>query len=337
MLEFEDKNLAGTRFIDLFAGMGGFHVALESLGGECVYANEWDKYAQETYALNFGFTPDGDITQVDEKNIPDHDILCGGFPCQAFSISGRRRGFEDARGTLFFDVARIIREKQPKVVFLENVKNFATHDNGNTMEVVRNTFEELGYDFYAAVLNPIHYGVPQKRERIYMVAFRRDLGVGRDGFEFPEPFPLTRFVETFLLPADETLAQIVRRPDVRITSADHTENAPHALRVGHVGLGRQGERIYSPKGISITFSAYGGGAFSKTGGYLVGDVVRRLHAREGARIMGYPDTYQLHPNSNQAYKQLGNSVIVDVLQLIAKQIGNTLARVEADALNETAA
>lgn len=326
MLEFEQKNLKNVRFIDLFAGMGGFHVALHSLGAECVYANEWDKAAQEVYELNFGVRPEGDITQVKEENVPDHDILCGGFPCQAFSISGKRRGFEDARGTLFFDVARIIKEKRPKVVFLENVKNFATHDEGRTMTVVRDTFEDLGYDLHTAVLNPIHYGVPQKRERIYLVAFRKDLGVGQDGFVFPKPFALDRFVEDFLLQNDEVRSQIVNRADVVITQRNIEENADKAIRVGHVGLGRQGERIYSPKGISITFSAYGGGAFSKTGGYLVDGVIRRLHPREAARIMGYPDTYTLHPNTNQAYKQLGNSVIVNVLQLIAEQIGVALQK-----------
>lgn len=325
MIHPKHQTLDGFSFIDLFAGMGGFHIALESLGANCVYANEWDKFAQQTYEQNFGFTPDGDITKVDEKKIPDHDILCGGFPCQAFSISGKRRGFEDTRGTLFFDVARIIREKRPRVVFLENVKNFATHDDGNTMAVVRETFSQLGYTLFADVLNPIHYGVPQKRERIYLVAFRDDLGVTDLDFSFPEPFPLKRFVETFLMSPEETEAQRTTRADIVMTKEVPVENVAAALRVGHVGLGRQGERIYSPKGISITFSAYGGGAFSKTGAYLVDGVVRRLHPREAARIMGYPDEYRLHPNTNQAYKQLGNSVIVDVLQLIAQQIGITLA------------
>ena len=197
MIDIIRKTLQGYTFIDLFAGLGGFRLALESFGARCVYSNEWDIHVQKVYAENFGETPDGDITKVDENAIPAHDILCAGFPCQAFSISGKQRGFEDSRGTLFFDVARIVKAKKPKVVFLENVKNFATHDNGRTLEVVRSTMEELGYTFYQRVLNSVDYGVPQKRERIYMVCFRNDLNISN--FSYPKPFKLTRHVEDFLL------------------------------------------------------------------------------------------------------------------------------------------
>ena len=145
MIEIKEKSLSGKTFIDLFAGLGGFRIALESLGAKCIYSNEWDKHAQIVYEKNFGEMPEGDITKVDEKTIPNHNILCAGFPCQAFSISGKQKGFEDSRGTLFFDVARIVKEKQPEIVFLENVKNFASHDNGRTLEVVKATMEELGY------------------------------------------------------------------------------------------------------------------------------------------------------------------------------------------------
>ena len=144
MIDIKEKTLKNFTFIDLFAGLGGFRLALESLGAKCVYSNEWDKFAQEVYKENFGEIPDGDITKVNEINIPDHDILCAGFPCQAFSISGKQRGFEDSRGTLFFDVARIVKCKKPKIVFMENVKNFASHDNGKTLQVVKSTMEELG-------------------------------------------------------------------------------------------------------------------------------------------------------------------------------------------------
>ena len=145
MIEVKEKLLEGYSFIDLFAGLGGFRLALESFGAKCVYSSEWDTAAQKVYEENFGVTPDGDITAVDEKDIPDHDILCAGFPCQAFSISGKQLGFEDSRGTLFFDVARIAKEKKPKVVFMENVRNFASHDDGKTLQVVKATMEELGY------------------------------------------------------------------------------------------------------------------------------------------------------------------------------------------------
>lgn len=323
MIDIQNKTLDGYRFIDLFAGIGGFRLALESFGAKCVYSNEWDKYAQETYQLNFGEIPEGDITQVDEKSIPDHEILCAGFPCQAFSISGKQKGFEDSRGTLFFDLARIIKEKRPMVVFLENVKNFATHDNGNTLRVVENTMHELGYSFDYSVLNPIHFGVPQKRERIYMVSFRND--VDREEFFFPKPFKLERYVEDLLLPSSETKKYEVNRDDLVLNdNANLLENSNRAIRVGTVGKGGQGERIYSPKGIAITLSAYGGGVFAKTGGYLIDGKTRKLHPRECARIMGFPDSFKLNPNLNQAYKQLGNSVVVDVLQYIVKQIGDAL-------------
>jgi len=325
MIEINKQSLGEMTFIDLFAGLGGFRIALESLGAKCVYSNEWDEPVQKVYADNFGDWPEGDITQVDEKTIPDHDILCAGFPCQAFSISGKQRGFEDSRGTLFFDVARIVKEKKPKVVFMENVKNFATHDNGHTLEVVKGTMEELGYTFYQRVLNSVDYGVPQKRERIYMVCFRNDLGV--NDFSYPKPFVLTRHVEDFLL-EDESLVKdlYISRPDTYMNGIEDTEYSDKSIRLGIVNKGGQGERIYSIKGIAITLSAYGGGIFAKTGGYLINGKTRKLHPRECARIMGYPDSYKICSSANQAYKQFGNSVVIDVLQLIAIEIGEALER-----------
>ena len=320
MIEIENKLLDGMTFIDLFAGLGGFRIALESLGAKCVYSNEWDIRVQEVYAETFGDIPEGDITKVDEKSIPDHDILCAGFPCQAFSISGKQRGFEDSRGTLFFDVARIVKEKKPKVVFLENVKNFATHDEGRTLAVVKSTMEELGYDFNAKVLNAVDYNIPQKRERIYMVCFRRDLNI--TDFEYPKPIKLTRHVEDFLLKDEELVKNLyVERPDMYYSNKEDNEYSDKSIRLGTVNKGGQGERIYSTKGIAITLSAYGGGVFAKTGGYYINGRARKLHPRECARIMGYPDTYKIAKSANQAYKQFGNSVVIDVLQLIAEKIG----------------
>lgn len=456
MLDMEDKKLSGYTFIDLFAGLGGFRLALESLGAKCVFSSEWNEPVRQVYLGNFGDLPDGDITKIDEKDVPDHDILCAGFPCfpagvlvqtdcgmkaiedielgdmvlthkgryrrvlatgvkdgadtvvlhgqgtdgiectpehpfyamntandspywedacrmahkkwykvesdvwyeceevlpgrknitvynmeveednsytvdgiavhncQAFSISGKRLGFEDSRGTLFFDVARIVREKRPKAVFLENVKNFASHDGGRTLEVVKNTMEDMGYSFHYKVMNALDYGVPQKRERIYMVCLRGDI---EDTFAYPEPFPLEKFVEDYLLPegSEELEHLFVERDDMVIEEgAEDKENAAKALRVGIVNKGCQGERIYSPKGCAITFSAYGGGAFSKTGGYLVGGRARKLHPRECARIMGFPDTYRYAKSHAQAYKQFGNSVAVEVLQQIADRIADVL-------------
>lgn len=323
MIDVKSKLLTDYTFIDLFAGLGGFRIALESLGAKCVYSNEYDSYAQEIYAENFGDTPEGDITKVDEKTIPNHDILCAGFPCQAFSISGKQRGFEDSRGTLFFDVARIVKAKKPKVVFMENVKNFATHDQGRTLNVVKTTMEELGYTFYQKVLNAVDYGVPQKRERIYMVCFRNDLQI--DDFKYPRPFELTRHVEDFLLDDEDIVKNLyVDRPDTYYNGIEDNQYSNKSIRLGIVNKGGQGERIYSTKGIAITLSAYGGGIFAKTGGYLINGKARKLHPRECARIMGYPDSYKICKSVNQSYKQFGNSVVIDVLQLIAVQIGKTL-------------
>ena len=323
MIEIKEQSLSGMTFIDLFAGLGGFRIALESLGARCVYSNEWDEPVQKVYADNFGDTPEGDITKVDEKTIPDHDILCAGFPCQAFSISGKQRGFEDSRGTLFFDVARIVKEKKPKIVFMENVKNFATHDEGRTLAVVKATMEELGYTFYQKVLNAVDYGVPQKRERIYMVCFRNDLNFGE--FKYPKSFKLTKHVEDYLLDDESLLDGLyVDRPDTYFNDTKDDKYSNKSIRLGTVNKGGQGERIYSTKGIAITLSAYGGGVFAKTGGFLVNGKTRKLHPRECARIMGYPDSYKICESNNQAYKQFGNSVVIDVLQYIGQEIGETL-------------
>ena len=325
MITIEKKLLKNYKFIDLFAGLGGFRLALESLGAKCVYSNEWDPHAQKVYADNFGHIPEGDITKVDEKTIPNHDILCAGFPCQAFSISGKQRGFEDSRGTLFFDVARIVKEKKPKIVFMENVKNFATHDGGKTLSVVKSTMEELGYTFYQKVLNSVTYGMPQKRERIYMVCFRNDLDINT--FKFPKPFKLTRYVNDFLL-KDETIVEslYIDRPDTYYNDTEDNKYSDKPIRLGIVNKGGQGERIYSTKGIAITLSAHGGGAFAKTGGYLVNGRPRKLHPRECARLMGFPDSYKISSRFNQAYKQFGNSVVIDVLQYIAIEIGLALEK-----------
>ncbi len=323
MIEIDKLYFKNWKFIDLFAGLGGFRLALESLGAECVYSNEWDIPAQQVYFENFGDIPEGDITKVNESTIPDHDILCAGFPCQAFSISGKQRGFEDSRGTLFFDVARIVKEKKPKIVFMENVKNFATHDGGKTLEVVKGIMEELGYTFYQRVLNSVDYGVPQKRERIYMVCFRNDIATKT--FTFPKTIKLTKHVEDYLL-EDTSLTEhlYINREDTYYNDTKDDFYSDKSIRLGIVNKGGQGERIYSTKGIAITFSAYGGGVFSKTGGYLVNGRPRKLHPRECARLMGYPDSYKICKKANQAYQQFGNSVVIDVLQYIGIEMGKAL-------------
>lgn len=311
-------------FIDLFAGIGGFHIALSSFGAKCVFSSEWDDEAQQVYENNFGIKPFGDITKIDEKMIPSHDILCGGFPCQAFSISGKQRGFEDTRGTLFFDISRIISFHKPKVVFLENVKNLAKHDKGKTLNTIVRTLENLGYDVNFKVLNASDYGLPQNRERIFIVCFRKDLNI--ENFLYPKP--IKGKTSLYDIIEKDSIGKIINRPDIDIYKTYKPEidmfgdsilpNKP--IQIGKVNKGGQGERIYSPYGHSCTLSAYGGGAGAKTGLYLIDGKVRKLSPRECARLQGFPDDYKYARTNGQAYKQFGNSVAINVLKEITKQI-----------------
>jgi DNA (cytosine-5)-methyltransferase 1 len=298
----EDKSLLKNyKFIDLFSGIGGFHLALSSYGAECVFASEWDKYASNTYQKNFGIKPYGDITKIEVENIPPHDILCGGFPCQAFSISGKQKGFEDTRGTLFFDIARIVNYHQPKVLFLENVKNLLKHDNGNTLRTITETLQELNYSVFYKVLNSSHFGLPQNRERLYIVAFHNALNV--DVFQFPKPINTAVCLEQ-ILENNPGNAKIITRNDIEIYRDYAISNSLFSdfellnkpIQIGKVNKGGQGERIYHPLGHAITLSAYGGGVGAKTGLYLI----------------------------TQAYKQFGNSVSVNVLQYILNKIAPNL-------------
>ena len=329
----QKSNLKGMKFIDLFAGIGGFHLALSSFDTECAFVSEWDKHAQSVYEQNFGIRPFGDITLIDEKEIPSHDILCGGFPCQAFSISGKQRGFEDSRGTLFFDIARIAKHHKPKILLLENVYNLERHDNGNTLKVIKKTLKQLGYNIFYKVLNASHFGIPQIRKRIFFVCFRNDLGVS--AFQFPKPTKtntrlndfLEKEVEDFVFPSKERLKKLSLK-DEKLNQLslqlDLKDKFVSSIRVGTINKGGQGERIYSPYGTSITLSAYGGGVGSKTGLYLINGKIRKLSPRECANVTGFPKDFILHENKNQSYKQYGNSVVVDVVQNILIQINATL-------------
>ncbi len=315
-------------YIDLFAGIGGFHQAMNSFGGKCVFASEWDKEAAKTYFDNYGIMPAGDITKIKAQQIPRHDLLCGGFPCQAFSISGKQNGFNDTRGTLFFDVARIVKYHTPKVLLLENVRNFEKHDNGKTLKTVIHTLQKLNYNIFYKVLNASNYGLPQNRQRIFIVCFRNDLEI--INFEFPN----NTNKKTSLLDIIETTpsnAKIINRPDTIFTKIFKPQtnlfggidlpNKP--IQIGYVNKGGQGERIYSPYGHAITLSAYGGGAEAKTGLYYIDNKIRRLSPRECARVQGFPDSFKINPSLTQSYKQFGNSVAVNVLKAIIRNIYNT--------------
>ncbi|WP_423800768.1 DNA (cytosine-5-)-methyltransferase [Neobacillus sp. SAB-20_R2A] len=313
--------LNGVKFIDLFAGIGGFRIAMESFGAVCVYSSEWDKHAQKTYFENYGEMPEGDITKVKVEDIPAHDILCAGFPCQPFSISGKRMSFKDTRGTLFFDIARIANHHKPKILFMENAKNFATHDNGNTLKTVEETLNEIGYDFWHKVLNASHFGLPQNRERIYMIAIRRDISVKE--FKFPTPSFEESCLRDIILPDEEAEKYIINRSDMRIEESkipgdmliNDFPNKP--IRVGTINKGGLGERrIYSDLGHAVTLSAQGGGPGRGTGYYLINGKVRKLAPRECARIQGFPDDFKIPVSDGQAWKQFGNSLPVNVLKHI---------------------
>lgn len=327
MLDIKEKTLEGFTFIDLFAGIGGFHYALSSLGAECVFASEWDKAAQKVYSENFGIVPAGDITKIDESSIPSHDILCAGFPCQAFSISGNQKGFDDVRGTLFFDIVRIASYHKPKVLFLENVKNLLKHDGGKTFKVIQSKLENLGYRVFYKVMNSSNFGLPQHRERIYIVAFRGDISKA-EHFKFPTGNLFSKLSDILEKQCD---AKVIERDDIVIekdfacTKTLFGEIIPNKpVQIGKVNKGGQGERIYHPLGHAITLSAYGGGVGSKTGLYLIDGKVRKLSPRECARVQGFPESFKMDVNKNQAYKQFGNSVSINVLQEVSVEFSKVL-------------
>lgn len=323
-------------FIDLFAGIGGFRIAFENQGCKCVFSSEIDKYACETYKDNFGEYPSGDITKISSEDIPDFGILCAGFPCQPFSIGGLRLGFEDSRGTLFFEVARILKDKKPSCFILENVKGLVNHDNGNTLRVIENTLNEIGYDFSYKVLNALEYGVPQNRERWYCIGFKKELNISFDEsvnnskrvFKFPEPRKLDFFVEDV----------IERDPRGYGCTKKATENISIHLSNFIKKNGKNKDRLiiaseirpsrcsFRNNGTVPCFTAKMG-----TGGNNVPVIVeynRKLTELECLRLMGYPNTYKIKSNYYQTYKQIGNSVIVTIIEELASKMVELLKKVE---------
>jgi len=327
-------------FIDLFAGIGGIRLGFESAGGECVYTSEWNKYAAQTYARNFqpDHAIDGDITQVNPEDIPDHDVLLAGFPCQPFSIAGVSKknslgiahGFAcEAQGTLFFDVANIIRIKQPSAFLLENVKNLMSHDKGNTFRVIKETLkEELGYTIFPLVVDGKGF-VPQHRERIYIVGFREEVPFSWK--EFQKPDPASKLMKSILHPENATednefdfmkgyIAEKEGRVNDKYTLSDklwtYLQNyaAKHKAKGNGFGFG-----LVGPDNTSRTLSA----RYYKDGSEILvsqgeGNNPRRLTPRECARLMGYPDDFVIPVSDTQAYKQFGNSVVVPVISEIAR-------------------
>ena len=313
------------RFIDLFCGIGGFRAALAKLGHHCVFSSDFDEDARSIYEENYGERPAGDITTIPTSEVPIHDVLCGGFPCQPFSISGNQAGFEDARGTLLQEILRIARDRQPKVLFLENVKNYRTHESGRTLSKTIQLLESANYQVHFEVLNASRFGIAQKRERIYFVCFRKDLDISN--FLFPVPTDEPVSLKEYLLPQeDERLEELfIEREDMRLSDKLPIKGENRPIRIGTVGKGGQGERVYSPLGHAITLSAFGGGIGAKTGMYLINGKVRRLHPEECSRLMGFPKTFIQHPRKNVCYKLFGNSVVIPLIEKIFHSIEKSLS------------
>ena len=324
----QDK--ASFSFIDLFAGIGGMRIAFERAGGHCVYSNEWNKYCQQTYFANFGELPDDDITQVDAKVIPDHDILVAGFPCQPFSIAGvskknslgRATGFEDkTQGTLFFDVCRILEEKRPKAFLLENVKNLKNHDHGRTFQVIAESLDELDYDIFYQVIDGQDF-VPQHRERILIAGFDRRRYQSLSGFDFAIRKPDRKKVMKDILEKDV---------DPKYTLSDKLWQYLQNYAAKHRAAGNGfGYGIADPDGISRTLSA----RYYKDGSEILieqpGKNPRRLTPRECARLQGYPEDFKIVVSDTQAYKQFGNSVVVPLMSEVARLMVDQLNILERE-------
>ena len=321
LIEKLTKPMTGMRFLDVYAGIGGFHQALSGMGATCVGAVEIDKAARETYAKNHGtgFPFHDDICKVDPKALPDFDILCGGFPCQSFSNAGNGEGYAAAgKGGLFFELVRIVAVKKPKQIILENVAAFATHDGGATCDLALDAFAEIGYDASVQVLNAADFGLPQKRERLFIVAIRLDLlDTAGAPFLFPQATDSSKVVED-ILEARITAGRCATKMNRK--QPDLTERIERTVTVGLINdKESQGYRVYSPKGKGITLCANSGGPGMQTGLYLVAGKPRKLTPRECARMQGFPDTFQHHPSPFLARKQFGNAVAVPVVAAIARE------------------
>lgn len=312
-----------VRFIDLFCGIGGFRIAAEAaakaqgIEAQCVFSSDIDADAQITYAANFGEKPHGDITRIEADQIPDHDLLFGGFPCQAFSICGDGRGFEDTRGTLFFEIARILEAKRPAAFVLENVKQLSTHDNGNTMRVIHDTLCELGYHTRHKVLNALDFGLPQKRERTFIVGFQEP-----NGFRFPVGHLPMKPLEDLLQPEAE-IAEFYRASDKicaqRIAEYEsYGKPSPTGRTIWHENKGGH-------------ISAYPYSCALRAGAsynYLLVDGKRRLTEREMLRLQGFPETYKIACGYGATRKQCGNSVAVPCVTAVIGSVIEAMGQVE---------
>ncbi|MFK2822519.1 DNA cytosine methyltransferase [Arcobacter sp. YIC-80] len=305
------------KFIDLFAGIGGFRLALEEINGDCVFSSEIDKFAQLTYYENFKEKPFGDITKIKESEIPNHDILCGGFPCQPFSIAGLRKGFEDTRGTLFFDVLRILKEKKPKSFILENVKGLVNHDKGNTFDVIKSNLKSLNYEVYYEVLNTKDFNIPQNRERIFIVGFEKNKVKNYKEFSFPKRIKSTLKLENIIdyNNKNSDITDTVRKHLKSHIENNKIKNINKHTIITEVRPSRCSSRSDN---ISPCLTAKMG-----TGGNnvpIILDLKRRISEDEALQIMGFPKNFILPNSKNQSYKQIGNSVSPKIVKLIGEEI-----------------
>lgn len=315
-------------FIDLFAGIGGFRFALEELNGECVFSSEIDEECVKTYAVNFGEYPQGDITKIDPKSIPDHDILCGGFPCQPFSISGKMKGFDDTRGTLFFNILEIVKTKKPKVVFLENVKHLKDHNSKKTLETIIKHLEELGYKTEWHIFNAKDFGLAQNRERLIIIGnkdkrfdflkiIKTEPKTIKDILEAEAEFEYLKPVEYTILPKDKWKRQQsglifcgYRNKSIRVNGT--RPNTEHLSRVH-----KQPNRIYFIDGTHPTIPSQ-----ETSGRFWIydGKKVRKLTLNECFRLQGFPSNFQKMSSVGSCYKQIGNAVAVPMIKGVGKQI-----------------
>jgi len=297
------------KFIDLFAGIGGIRIAFENVGGTCVYTSEWDKDCQTTYEINFGDKPDGDITKVDPKKVPNHDILTGGFPCQSFSIIGKRLGVRDERGTLFWEVERILKEKQPYAFLLENVRQLTTIDKGETFATMLKILDDLGYYTHWKVLNALDYGIPQKRERVMIVGFKQN-----HPFTFPAKKASRKTLEEILEPdvaVDKKhfiSEHVANKLKSKVDVAYEYATVWHENKSGHIGIHEYSCALRANASYN----------------YLLVNGKRRLTPRENLRLMGFPDTFKIAVNDGAIRKQAGNSVVIPMIQAVAEEMMQAL-------------
>jgi len=323
-IPFSANKNPSFRFIDLFAGIGGIRIPFQELGGECVFSSEWDKFSQKTYRANFGEIPAGDITKIDATGIPDFDILLGGFPCQPFSQAGLHKGFADTRGTLFFEIERIIDEKRPKAFLLENVKQLKGHDGGRTLSVILEHLKKLNYHVEYKILRAGDFGVPQIRERIYIVGLNKDMFSLPEDYEFPFPKPM---------------GKTTRVGDILEKEVNDKYTISDRLWEGHQRRKKENRKNGKGFGYALfnedsVYTSTISARYYKDGSEILieqkGKNPRKLTPRECARLQGFPEKFIIPVSDAQAYKQFGNSVAVPVIRAIAKQMKSEIDRFEAN-------